>query len=97
MLHINVSDLIAGKTVESERIEYKKGWNPNAIYRSICAFANDFNDIGGGYIIIGVEEKNGKPVLPVHGVNEELIDKIQKENDRLQQPYQSCLPSKNKH
>lgn len=30
-----------------------------------CAFANDFEDIGGGSIIVGVEEKNGKPVLPL--------------------------------
>lgn len=37
-LHINIQDLIAGRTVESDRIEYKKGWNPGSIYRSICAF-----------------------------------------------------------
>ena len=78
-LHINVKDLITGKTVESDRIEYKKGWNPGAIYRSICAFANDFDDIGGGYIIVGIEEKNGRPVLPPYGVDEEEIDQIQKE------------------
>jgi ATP-dependent DNA helicase RecG len=63
-LPINVLDLIKGKAVESERIEYKKGWNPGPIYRSICAFANDFDDIGGGYIIVGIEEKNGRPILP---------------------------------
>jgi ATP-dependent DNA helicase RecG len=78
-LPINIHDLIAGRVVESDRIEYKKGWNPGAIYRSICAFANDFDDIGGGYIIIGVDEINGRPVLPVHGVDEDQIDAIQKE------------------
>lgn len=78
-LHINIQDLLEGRFVESERIEYKKGWNPGAIYRSICAFANDIDDIGGGYIIIGVEEENGRPLLPVHGVNEDQIDAIQKE------------------
>ena len=46
---INVKKLIPGRVVESERIEYKKGWNPTAIYRTICAFANDFENIGGGY------------------------------------------------
>ncbi len=25
---INIETLLAGKVVESERIEYKKGWNP---------------------------------------------------------------------
>ncbi|MBE9598473.1 RNA-binding domain-containing protein [Pedobacter sp. MC2016-24] len=78
-LHINIHDLIAGRIVEDERIEYKKGWNPGSVYRSICAFANDFDDIGGGYIIIGIEEKNGRPVLPIAGVDEEEIDKIQKD------------------
>ena len=27
--------------VEGHRIEFKEGWNPAPIYRSICAFAND--------------------------------------------------------
>ena len=55
-LHINIEDLLSARTVESDRIEYKEGWNPDAIYRSICAFANDFENIGGGYILVGVAE-----------------------------------------
>lgn len=78
-LHINIQDLLSGRAVESDRIEYKKGWNPGSIYRSICAFANDIEDIGGGYIIVGVEEKNGKPILPPIGVDDEQIDQIQRE------------------
>ena len=30
-LPININELITGKTVEWERIEFKKGWNPNWI------------------------------------------------------------------
>lgn len=78
-LHINIKDLLEGKIVENDRIEYKQGWNPGAVYRTICAFANDIDDIGGGYIIIGVQEKDGRPILPVCGVPEEQIDAIQKE------------------
>ncbi len=55
-LHINIEDLLSARTVESDRIEFKEGWNPDAIYRSICAFANDFDNMGGGYILIGVAE-----------------------------------------
>ena len=33
----------------------------------------------GGYIVIGVEEKNGRPVLPPKGLDPEQIDTIQKE------------------
>lgn len=79
MLPINIQDLVTGKVVESERIEYKKGWNPGSIYRSICAFANDIEEIGGGYIIIGVAEQNGKPILPPIGIDDEQIDLIQRE------------------
>lgn len=57
-LHINLEDLLSARTVESDRMEYKEGWNPDAIYRSICAFANDFENIGGGYILVGVEENS---------------------------------------
>ena len=78
-LPINIEELIRGRIVENDRIEYKKGWNPGSIYRSICAFANDFEDIGGGYIIIGIDELNGRPILPPVGVDEEQIDKIQRE------------------
>ncbi|SDZ74058.1 ATP-dependent DNA helicase RecG [Arachidicoccus rhizosphaerae] len=78
-LPINIEEFIRGRIVENERIEYKKGWNPGSIYRSICAFANDFEDIGGGYIIIGIEENHGRPVLPPVGVSDEEIDRIQRE------------------
>ncbi len=78
-LPINIRDLIKGRAVESERIEYKKGWNPGPIYRSICAFANDFDDIGGGYIIIGIDEENGRPILPPQGLEEDQLDNIQRE------------------
>jgi hypothetical protein len=31
--------------------------------RTICAFANDLQNLGGGYIVIGVAESNGQPIL----------------------------------
>ena len=52
-LPINIENVLRQRTVEGERIEYKKGWNPDAIIRTICAFANDFENLGGGYIVIG--------------------------------------------
>ena len=45
----------------------------------MCAFANDIENQDGGYIIIGVEEKKGRPVVPVVGVNPEDIDEIEKD------------------
>ena len=75
----NIEDLIHGKTVEWDRIEFKESWNPEPILKSICAFANDINNWGGGYIIIGIEENNGTPILPPKGLQANQIDKIQKE------------------
>ena len=39
-LPINIEELLGGRAVEGDRIEYKTGWNPDAISRSVCAFAN---------------------------------------------------------
>lgn len=78
-LPINIEDLIYRRVVENARIEYKSNWNPEPILHSICAFANDIDNWGGGYIIIGVEEKDGMPVLPVKGLEKSDIDRINKE------------------
>jgi ATP-dependent DNA helicase RecG len=56
-LPLNIDELITGKIFESERLEFKEGFNPDAIIKTICAFANDINNWGGGYIIIGIKEK----------------------------------------
>lgn len=51
-LPLNIDDLIHQRKVESARIEYKKDWNPEKVLHSVCAFANDIDNWGGGYIII---------------------------------------------
>ena len=75
---INIETLLAGKVVESERIEYKKGWNPTAIMRTVAAFANDFENLGSGYIVVGIEEENGMPKRPVIGFPPKQFDKVQR-------------------
>jgi len=78
-LPINIDQLITGQTVEWERIEFKEGWNDLNIMQTICAFANDFSNLGGGYVIIGVAEKDGRPVLPPKGLDVAEAGKIQSE------------------
>ncbi|SET06084.1 RNA-binding domain-containing protein [Thorsellia anophelis] len=78
-LPININDLLSAKTVENERLEFKEGWNPESIIHTICAFANDFHNLGGGYIIIGISENQGQAVLPPIGIPLEKIDTIKKE------------------
>lgn len=72
-LPVNIVDLLSGKTIETDRIEFKEGWNPDSIYRTVCAFANDFDNSGGGYILIGVKEENGVGKRPVKGLQPEEI------------------------
>jgi len=69
--------------VESERIEFKEGWNPLSVLHTLCAFANDFHNLGGGYILIGIAEKNGVPILPPVGLSSHEINRIHKELLRL--------------
>lgn len=77
-LPINIDELLHGNTVEWDRIELKKGWNPEDIIHTLCAYANDINNWDGGYVIIGVEEENGKAKLPPIGLHVQELDAIQK-------------------
>ena len=36
----NIDDPVNRRVIESTRIEFKAGYNPNPIIRSICAFAS---------------------------------------------------------
>lgn len=76
-LPVNINDLLTARTVEWERLEFKAGWNPKAVLHTMCAFANDFHNLGGGYIIIGVDEDNGRPILPPAGLPAMQLDAIQ--------------------
>ena len=91
-LPINLEDLLRQCAVERERIEYKAGWNPDAIPRTLCAFANDFENLGGGYVVIGQNcDAGGQPVFPPVGVLDNQLDKIQQELlaycNLIQPPY----------
>ncbi|GHT43968.1 ATPase AAA [Bacteroidia bacterium] len=78
-LPININQLLKGRVIEWDRLEFKKGWNPEEVVRTMCAFANDVNNWGGGYIVIGIEEVDGKPVFPPVGLQDNQLDQIQKE------------------
>ena len=81
ILPINVNDLVNGRT-ESARIEFKAGWDPKTtgpqVLRTICAFANDFQNLNGGYILIGVAEGRGADGAHVIGLPKGEIEEAQK-------------------
>lgn len=62
-LPISIDSLIRQQIVENSRIDYKRDWNPEDIVHSICAFANDIDNWGGGYIIVGIEEQNENTLI----------------------------------
>ncbi|MDY5233554.1 MAG: putative DNA binding domain-containing protein [Faecalicoccus sp.] len=74
----NIKRLLSGEVVEWARIEFKQTWDAATSLKTICAFANDLDNWGGGYIVIGVEEKDGRPVYPLKGVPSEKLDSYQK-------------------
>ena len=65
---ITIEKLLTENVVEWARIEFKEGWNPDTTLKTISAFANDIDNWGGGYIVIGAKEKDGKLVRPVTGI-----------------------------
>lgn len=82
ILPINVDDLLRLQGVESARVEFKASWDEKAtgsqVIRTICAFANDFQNLNGGYIVIGVAEQGGAAILPAKGLFEKEIEDAQK-------------------
>jgi ATP-dependent DNA helicase RecG len=76
-----LDDLLHQRTLESNRVEFKAGWDDHiaeAVVRTACAFANDLLNLNGGYIILGVEEQEGQPVLPPRGLGSRNLDELQK-------------------
>ena len=78
-LPTSIENILNENIVENARLELKKNWNPEPILHTICAFANDIDNWGGGYILIGVEEENGRPKMPITGLELFEIDRIQKD------------------
>ena len=84
-LTIDIRDLLK---VEGQKVEFKASWNRGGtswqILRSITAFANDFSNNNGGYIIIGVEDKLSEDgQIQVRGVPQQNLENIQREIRRF--------------
>lgn len=81
-LPINIDRLLHQRGVEGSRVEFKGSWNEEwvveQVLHTICAFANDYQNNNGGYIVLGVEERSGVAVLPPKGLDRERLTEIQK-------------------
>ena len=75
----NIHTLLSGSVVEWARIEFKESWKPEASLKTITAFANDLDNWGGGYLVLGVEDDNGRPKLPIKGLKLSEVDDVLKD------------------
>lgn len=81
-LPVNLGDLLLARSIESNRIEFKAGWGEQiktSVVRTVSAFANDLLNLGGGYVVLGVQEEGGRAVLPPAGLPRNDLERIQKE------------------
>ncbi|MCK5805688.1 MAG: putative DNA binding domain-containing protein, partial [Lentisphaeria bacterium] len=80
-LPIGIDELLSG-AVESLRLEFKTAWDPKRtgpqVIETITAFANDIQNINGGYVVIGIAEDAGVALRPVEGMDPDDIDAAQK-------------------
>ncbi len=99
ILPINLDDLLYCRGVESERVEFKASWDPHTtgyqVLKTICAFANDYHNLNGGYVVIGVAERDGRATLPPSGLSPGDLEAAQQwirgNCKRLDPPYQPIL------
>ena len=81
-LPINLDDLLHERAVERARLEFKSTWDEqiaDSAVRTICAFANDFLNLNGGYVVLGVETNDlGQPVSPPRGLDALNLDEVQR-------------------
>ena len=99
ILPINLDDLLHCRGVESERVEFKASWDERTtgpqVLRTICAFANDYHNLNGGYVVLGVGEREGRAALPPLGLSAEDVEAAQKwirgNCNRLDPPYPPIL------
>ena len=99
ILPVNLDALLYCRGVESERVEFKASWDPRTtgpqVLKTICAFANDYHNLNGGYVVIGVGERDGRAVLPPTGLTAEEVEAAQTwirgQCNRLDPSYQPIL------
>lgn len=101
ILPVDIDGLLRHRGVESERVEFKASWDPKTTgpqaLKTICAFANDYHNLNGGYVVIGVAERDGRAALPPAGLSPADAAAAQKwireQCNRIDPPYRPiCSP-----
>ena len=99
ILPINIDNLLHFRGVESARVEFKASWDAKTtgyqVLKTICAFANDLQNLNGGYIVIGVEEIEERAEMPPKGLSPKSLKAAQKwirgNCNRIDPEYQAIM------
>lgn len=78
---IDTEDLVWARRIEECRVALHPGWDPKGIVRDLCAFANDIEGYGCGYIVIGAVKRERE--REIVGIPDEELDKIEREFRQL--------------
>lgn len=72
-----------GDVADPAYIEYRMDWNREDVLHSLCAFANDIDNAGGGYIVAGAQmnPQTGYPV--VYGLSPKTVGSLENELRKL--------------
>jgi predicted HTH transcriptional regulator len=79
-LPLGIRMLLDPDRVDGLRLELKANDDKpclDAVTRTVAAFANDLHNANGGYIVLGVQEDQGRPVLPAAGIPTDELDAAQ--------------------
>ena len=82
VIPIDIPSLLS-REVEGVRLELKATWETKVtghqVLKTLCAFANDLQNLNGGYVLIGVAEHDGVITRPVKGLPAEQLDGAMKQ------------------
>lgn len=77
VIPIDIPNLLS-REVEGVRLELKATWDAKVtghqVLTTLCAFANDLQNLNGGYVLIGVAEESGVITRPVAGLTPDQLD-----------------------
>lgn len=78
---LDLAALLRRGAPEGVRLEYKAAYNEataSEAIRTVCAFANDFANVNGGYVVFGVDARDGAPCVPPAGIDATEVEAVQK-------------------
>lgn len=81
ILPIGIEELLSG-AAEGARLEVKASWDEVTtgfqVLKTLAAFANDLQNLNGGYVVLGAQEKHGVVERPVVGLDPTSLEAAEK-------------------